>query len=45
MSSSDADPMLFCSSGQKVCPPQVFRVLCAEHPCQTLRLYNITCNI
>ena len=31
-----ADPMLICSSGMKGCPPQVFRVLYAEVPYQTL---------
>ena len=33
-----ADPTLLSSSGVKGCPPQVFRVLYAELPCQTLQL-------
>ena len=45
MGSGDADPTLLCSSGMKGCPPQVFRVLYAELPCQTLQLYNTNCYI
>ena len=43
--SRDADPKLLCSSGMKGCPPQVFRVQCAELFCQILQLYNTNCNI
>ena len=45
MGSVDADPTLLCSSAMKGCPAQVFRVLCAELPCQTLQLYNMNCYI
>ena len=38
--SGDAYPTLLCSLGMKGCPPQVFRALIAEVPCQTLQLYN-----
>ena len=43
MGTRDTDPKLLCPSGMKGCPPQVFRVLCAELPCQTLKIVN--CNI
>ena len=42
---SDADPKLLCSSRMNGCPPQIFRVLCAELSCQTFQLYNTNCNI
>ena len=45
MGSGYADPMLLYSSGMKECPPQVFRVLYAELPCQTLQLYSTNCYI
>ena len=45
MGSRNTDSKLLCSSGMKVCPPQVFRVLSAELGCQTLHLFNTNCNI
>ena len=45
MDSRDADPKLLCTSRMKGCPPQVYRVLYAELPCQALKLYNTNCHI